>query len=139
MPHTSVLPRSIAYLAEAPTPGFECTCRAGGFDSVWVRVAGELDLCSASLLEQALRGAERHARMVVLDLRELTFMDSAGLHVIINATARIRQAGRRVVLVRGPAHVDRLFAVTRAAAVLEVGDLEPVQYAQVPAPLPRED
>jgi len=63
MPQMPILPGSIAYLAETAPPGFECTCRDGGFDSVRVRVAGELDLSTAPLLERMLRGAGRQARL----------------------------------------------------------------------------
>ncbi|MDQ6776924.1 MAG: STAS domain-containing protein, partial [Actinomycetota bacterium] len=83
--------------------------------------------------------AERRA-MVVLDLRKLTFMDSAGVHVIVNASVRARQAGCRLVLVRGPAQVDRIFTLTGAADVLEIGDLDSVEAPlQVLARLSRED
>ena len=49
--------------------------------------------------------------VVVLDLRELTFMDCTGIHVGVAANNRGRQAGAHLVLVRGPSHVDRLFAL----------------------------
>ena len=140
MPKTTDFPASSRYLPNAAPPGFQCTCSDGGFDSVRVRVAGELDLATAPLLEQTLRCAEGRARMVLLDLHELTFMDSAGLHVIVNATARAKHARRRLVLVRGPSQVDRLFALAQAADLLEISDLDLVDApGQVLAQLPRED
>jgi anti-anti-sigma factor len=98
-----------------------------------------LDLATAPSLEQTLRRAERRARLVVLDLRELTFMDSAGVHVIVNASVRARQARRRLVLVRGPSQVDRVITLAGAADVLEIGDLDTVEYVPVPDQVPRED
>jgi anti-anti-sigma factor len=98
MPQTSGLRGSIPYLAEAPSPGFQCTCRGMGFHSACVHVAGELDLSTSRLLEQTLRRAERRALLVLLDLRELTFTDSVGVHVIVNASVRARRAGCRLVL-----------------------------------------
>ncbi|MDQ6804670.1 MAG: STAS domain-containing protein [Actinomycetota bacterium] len=140
MPQTAGLPSSSPYPAEAAPPGFQCACSPGGSGSVRVRVAGELDLSTAPLLEQTLRRAERRARLIVLDLRELTFMDSAGLHVIVNASIRASQSRRRLVLVRGPSQVDRLFTMTGAADVLEISDLDTVEApVQVPAQLARED
>jgi len=140
MPQIAGLPASSPYLADEAPPGFRCTCRGMGFHSVSVHVAGELDLATAGLLEQTLRRAEGRALLVVLDLRELTFMDSAGLHVIVNASVRARQAGCRLVLVRGPSQVDRLFGLVGAADVLEISDLGPVEAPlQVLARLPRED
>jgi anti-anti-sigma factor len=137
MQYTSILPASLAYLAKAPF-GLECTWRDAGFDQVWVRLAGELDMATAALLEQTLRRAELRARMVVLDLRELTFMDSAGLHVIVEASDRARRAGRRLVLARRGSQFDGLFTTTGAVEVLDIRDLDPGEYGQAPAELPRE-
>ncbi len=50
--------------------------------AAWVEVAGELDLVGAPRLTGALRNALHDARLVLLDLSELTFMDSAGVHAI---------------------------------------------------------
>jgi len=50
-----------------------------------VQVAGELDLATAQQFRQVLGEAQQAARMVVLDLRELSFIDSSGIHVILDA------------------------------------------------------
>jgi anti-anti-sigma factor len=95
-----------------------------GTDVAWVRVVGELDIATAPALEQALRSAELRARLVMLDLRELTFTDSCGVNVISAASDRARGAGRRLVLVRGPTQADRMFALMTSDA-LEIVDLDP--------------
>ena len=48
-------------------------------------------------LERTLSRSQ--ARLVVLDLRELTFIDSSGVHAIVSAGIRARKGGRRLVLV----------------------------------------
>jgi len=63
--------------------------------------------------------------MVVLDMRELTFMDTSGAHAITDAAIRARQAGRRLVLLRGPAAVDRVFTLMGSSEHLEIADLRP--------------
>ena len=63
----------------------------------------------------------------MLDLRELEFVDSSGVHAIVNASSRARQAGRRLVLLRGPSNVDRMFTLTGSSDQLEIGDLDPVE------------
>ena len=65
------------------------------------------------------------AQRVVLDLRDLTFMDCAGLHVVIAATNHAARAGAHLVLVRGPSQVDRLFTLTGSSGELEIGDVDP--------------
>jgi anti-sigma B factor antagonist len=109
------------------THPFACTLETGDVGPAVVRVAGELDLSTASWLEQALRRAESRAQLVVLDLRQLTFMDSCGAHLIVDASTRARRAKCRLMLVRGPAQVDRLFSLCGASDVLEIVDLDPAE------------
>ena len=114
--------------------------REGGRDTAWVRAAGELDIATAQQLEQALRVAEIRARRVVLNLRELTFTDSSGVHVIVDASNRARQTGRRLVLVRGPSQTDRLFMLTHTSDAVEIIDLDWVEPSvQAPPKLARID
>lgn len=112
---------------DVPLPAFTCALSAGRFGSVSVHPSGELDLATAPLLDKTLREAQFDARVVVLDLRKLDFMDSAGVHVIVDAAERARQEGRRLVVLRGPARVDRVFMLTGTADVLEISDRDPWQ------------
>jgi anti-anti-sigma factor len=91
---------------------FECSLSCGDEDVVCVHAAGELDIASAPQLELTLRQAVLGSRLVVLDLRDLSFMDSCGVHVIDDASDRARHLGRRLVVLRGPAHVTRILALT---------------------------
>ena len=88
-------------------------------------MAGELDLASTSELEQTLREAQRHARLVVLDLGELAFIESAGIHVILEAAGSVRRGQERLILVRGPAQVDLALTLTGASKEILVLDLGP--------------
>jgi anti-sigma B factor antagonist len=109
-------------MTAAEMPGFHCVVRDGGVDTAWIHAIGELDLATAPRLDQALGEAARCARRV-LDLREVTFMDSAGLRVIVDASDRAKATPGRLVLVRGPSQVDRFFALTGTARRLEIVDL----------------
>ena len=113
--------------ADVPPPAFTCTRGADGFGSVSVHPSGELDLATAPLLDKTLREAQLDGRVVVLDLRKLDFMDSAGVHVIVDAAERARREGRRLVVLRGPARVDRVFMLTGTADVLDISDHDPRQ------------
>jgi anti-anti-sigma factor len=115
---------SDAVRAEALRPRFACSCTNGGLDTAWVHVRGELDLETTPELERTLD--ESQAGLVVLDLRELAFIDSCGMHAIVRAGTRARQAGRRLVLVRVPAGVDRMFTLTGISDQVEIGDVDPV-------------
>ena len=127
MPQTLVSSGSTVGRAATAFPRFDCTLRDDGLDAAWVRVTGELDIATAPQLEQTLGQAEARCQRVVLDLRQLTFIDSSGVHVILNAGVRANAAGRRLVLVRGPSHIDRVFDLAQASDSLEIVDLDPCE------------
>jgi anti-anti-sigma factor len=88
--------------------------------SLRLKLTGELDLASAEQLRGSLQVAEAaRPEVLVIDLRGLSFMDSTGLRELTEAVRRGRQAGRRVVLVKGSKPVDSVLAMTRADAVME--------------------
>jgi anti-anti-sigma factor len=89
-------------------------------------VSGELDLASAEELETHLKQLESsEPDVLVLDLRKLEFMDSTGLRTVIAADARARERGARLVVVRAPDEVDRVFRLTRMDQHLELVDEPP--------------
>jgi anti-sigma B factor antagonist len=118
-------PVSAAARTDALPPPFACSC-TGGLDAIWVHVAGELDIATTPQLERTLNESLSQARLVVLDLRELAFIDSCGVHAIVGAGIRARRAGRRLVLVHVPSHVDRMLRLTGTAHQVEIGDVDPV-------------
>ena len=90
---------------------------------VHVMLRGELDLSSVNKVQDELRRVEADAPSVVLlDLSKLTFLDSTGLRCLVTADQRARDAGRRLVLVRGPDPVQRVFSITRLEERLEMVD-----------------
>ena len=92
-------------------------------DGIHVELTGELDISSAARVEEALAKIEaEEPAVVLLDLRGLEFMDSTGLRTVVSADARAREQGRRVVVVRGPEAVHRIFNVTRLDERLEIVD-----------------
>ncbi len=90
-------------------------------DMVRLALAGEFDLSNAPQIEDALKQIE-HDRpaLLVLDLRELTFMDSTGLRVMVAADARARDDARRLAVVQGPEPVHRIFRITGLDDHLEI-------------------
>ena len=78
----ALLADSIAGRADILPPAFVCSRTNVGLDATWVRVAGALDLATTPQLARTLRDSQSQARLVVLDLRELAFMDCSAAHVI---------------------------------------------------------
>jgi anti-sigma B factor antagonist len=81
-------------------------------DRVVVSLQGELDLLTAPVLQAAVESAEIDgSEMLVLDLQDIRFIDSAGLRVILVAHERSQQRGQAFALSRGSAQVDRLLSI----------------------------
>ena len=94
-----------------PTP-FDCILHLDGSRAV-VRPIGELDVGTAGTLDARLREAvEGGARRIVLDLREVTFLGSTGLRVLLGWDAASRAEGFDLTIVRGPHLVQRVFELT---------------------------
>lgn len=86
-----------------------------------VALTGELDLASSHMLEEQLAAAG-DTELVIVDLRELEFIDSTGLSVLVKAHQEAQEAGRRFGVVRGNAQVQRLLGLTGLAERLTVAD-----------------
>ncbi len=76
-------------------------------------LAGELDLASRPLLDGQLQTAcGQAAKTIELDLADVTFMDSTGLHGILAAQALCAERGCELQLLRCSEPVRRLFELT---------------------------
>jgi anti-anti-sigma factor len=90
---------------------------------VHVALVGELDLSTVAKVQDELRRVEASSPpTMVVDLSKLTFLDSTGLRCLVTADERGREAGRRVVIVRGPEPVQRVFSITRLEERLDMVD-----------------
>jgi anti-sigma B factor antagonist len=88
-----------------------------------VVVSGELDLASGPELESELdRLSGPETRLVVIDLRQLDFMDSTGLSIIVRAHQRMAGEGCEMGLVKGSQQVQRLLDLTGVADRLRLVD-----------------
>ena len=92
-----------------------------------VAVSGELDLASGPELEAELdQLSGPDIQLVVIDLRNLDFMDSTGLSILVRAHQRLAGEGAEMGLVKGSQQVQRLLDLTGVA----------VEDRTVPGPAP---
>jgi anti-anti-sigma factor len=78
---------------------------------------GELDLATAPALELALSNALAQALRVVLDLRELDFIDSSGLRTLLSARKRAEEGGAEFSLVAGDRGLERTLDIAGVRAI----------------------
>ena len=78
---------------------------------------GDIDLSTLARAVAALDEARAGAGLLVLDLREVGFMDTSGLRLVIEEQQRAAEGGYRFAVVPGPSRVHRLFEIGGLAAV----------------------
>jgi anti-sigma B factor antagonist len=83
---------------------------------------GEIDLATVDLVRDAVERDHQPGEAVVLDLREVAFMDTSGLRYVLELTDRGNREGFALRLVRGPRAVQRVFEVSGLAPRLPFVD-----------------
>jgi anti-anti-sigma factor len=84
-------------------------------DAALVVARGDIDLSTLAKATAALDGARAGARSLVLDLRQVGFMDTSGLRLIIEEQRRAAATGYRFAVVRGSHRIQRLFEIAGLA------------------------
>lgn len=108
----------------------EVDCNEPQDGLVQVSLRGELDLSTVGRVQDELQRVEANGPppVLVLDLSQLTFLDSTGLRCVVRADERAREGGHRFVVVKGPEAVQRVFTITRLDERLDlVDDVDAVQ------------
>ena len=102
---------------------FRVEVHRDGASAVVVAVSGELDLASGPELESELdQISGPDTQLLVIDLRNLDFMDSTGLSILVRAHQRLAGEGCEMSLVKGSQQVQRLLDLTGVAERLRLVD-----------------
>jgi len=103
---------------------FSVTRRRAG-DAVVVSPRGEIDLATVDELGAALAQAAQESGHVVLDLRAVAFMDSAGVRLVLTTSRALDERGGALTVVQGPHEVRRVFELVGLTERLTIVDAPP--------------
>lgn len=82
-------------------------------DTTIVALRGEIDLATADRVREALtRAISESPRRLTVDLSHVTFIDSSGLHVILDTYTLCRESGATLTIRPGPPSVQQVFELT---------------------------
>ena len=86
-----------------------------------VRLAGELDDRTAAALRTEIDGLldDESVRRLVFDLRELRFMDSSGIGLMIGRYKRMRRRGGSVAVFGSDRRIDQIFEMAGLYRLVE--------------------
>ncbi|MDX6550682.1 MAG: anti-sigma factor antagonist [Gaiellales bacterium] len=93
-------------------------------DATVLELSGEFDLAAEPIFQRELEPALAASKLV-LDLSRVTFMDSTGLRLVLEADARVRANGGRCAVVQGSGSVHRLIKLGFLTSRLEIVDAAP--------------
>lgn len=88
--------------------------------STAVEISGELDLAHSTEAEKALAEAEEAEGPIVIDLTDLTFLDSVGVAILLMARGRDRQDGKSRLTFIAPAREDVMLVLVRTGTDTEL-------------------
>ena len=83
-----------------------------------VAPSGEIDLATVGLVREAVDREHRVRETLVVDLREVGFMDTSGLRFLLELNERAGSEGFALRIVEGPPAVQRVFEVAGVEARL---------------------
>jgi anti-sigma B factor antagonist len=98
-------------------------------DARLIRTAGELDMSSAPALRHELEAARDEAVTTLLDMADVTCIDSTGLHLLLDGSRGADRTDWSFFIVRPSAAVQRLIDVTCTRHLLAL-----VEPAAAPTP-----
>jgi anti-sigma B factor antagonist len=85
------------------------------------RVGGELDAYTAPDLRDSLDGLlEKGARWIVVDLKDLTYLDSTGLGILVGTAKKCRQAGGDLSVACQRRNLVRIFEISGTQEILNM-------------------
>ena len=89
---------------------------------VVVHVSGEIDLSAKSLFQERLDDViEANDDVVVVDLADVSFIDSTGLFVLLQARERLETAGRKLMIARPSRPVTRVLELAGLDTLFDNG------------------
>jgi anti-anti-sigma factor len=72
---------------------------------------GELDLPAADASYEEIDAAARDSGALVLDLSQLTFIDSSGLRLVVRLNVSAGEGAFTLSIVQGPENVQQVFEI----------------------------
>ena len=91
-------------------------------DEVIVCIEGEIDGTNVDEVETALKSASEKATSLVIDLKELEYVSSAGLRVFLIIRKLTESAGHSMILKNVSEDVMEIFTVTGFVNLLSIED-----------------
>ena len=89
--------------------------------AVVLSVSGDVDLANEALLRAQLNAViETGKHLIVVDLQDLRYIDSSGVHALLDANHTLAHDGRSIVLAAVPPMVRRILEIVGLEQMIPV-------------------
>jgi len=102
-------------------------------DTLIIRLEGELDLVTAEQFRQAAENEikSKNAKRLILNLKEVPFIDSSGLGAILGRYKRISEKGGKMAVVEVKPQVERIFELSGIFRIMKLYESEERALAEM--------
>lgn len=92
-------------------------------DGVLLQLTGEIDLSCSPMLRQAILDELDHQPdRIVIDLNDVTYMDSSGVATLVEGLQRLKKTGGKLYLCQLQPRVRSIFEISRLDSVFTLMD-----------------
>lgn len=84
-----------------------------------VTISGRVDSVTAAAMDAELANIQRSTNRMVFDLKEMTYLSSAGVRAIVRVLHRAQKAGGGIKLARVPEHVVQVLQTVGMMEMLQ--------------------
>jgi anti-sigma B factor antagonist len=100
---------------------FDLETVTAGADCAVLRIVGEIDVYRApQLRERVVQLLADGTRHIIADLREVDFVDSTGLGVLVGSLKRLRERDGSLTLVASPGRIPQLLELTGLVRIFDL-------------------
>jgi len=89
-------------------------------DAIILEVRGEIEVFSLPMLQKKAESCLGSADQVIMDLKDLTYIDSAGLGFLVNFNDRLQTRDQRLFLSNLQPHVEKTFRIMHLDKILDI-------------------
>ena len=94
-------------------------------DRATIHIGGEIDLATCPRLQAVVADlVDRGCHQLIVDLERVSFLDCAGIRVLVDARRRVQEHGGSVRLVRPKPFVLRVLTLTGMTTLLPTDTLD---------------
>mgnify|MGYP001380936152 FL=1 len=91
-------------------------------DYVKITLNGEIDIYTSNELKEKLYNiVDTNKKDLIIDCKELDYIDSTGLGIFVGALKKAKQYEKKVVIINLKDNIKKLFTITGLDKVFQIG------------------